>query len=93
MPVRPDAVAHVDGENDEEDQFIGGIVKLENGERPEVELLRQGAAAAATGRPYEQTIVSYRYECLYNKKNLTVVSRSMQPTAIQSLFRNRRLVT
>jgi hypothetical protein len=42
MPVGPDAVAHVDGENDEEDQFVGGVVDLGNGERPEIELLRLG---------------------------------------------------
>jgi hypothetical protein len=60
MPVGPDAVSGEDGDpDDDDDQFVGGLIDIGNQERPEVEQLRQGAAAVASGRSYEQTIVSH----------------------------------
>ena len=60
MPVGPDAVSEEDGDPDDDDnQFVGGLIDIGNQERPEVEQLRQGAAAVANGRSYEQTIVSH----------------------------------
>jgi hypothetical protein len=61
MPAGPDdaaAAAGVDDIENDNDQYVGGVVDLGNHERPEVEILRQGAAAVASGTPYEQTIVS-----------------------------------
>ena len=59
MPVGPDATTGEDGDNEGDGQFVGGFIDLGNQERSEVERLRQGAAAVAGGRRYEQTIVSH----------------------------------
>jgi hypothetical protein len=60
MPVGPDAATE-DGVANDDDQFVEGFVDIGSQERPEVEKLRQGAAAVANGRSYEQTIVSHEF--------------------------------
>ena len=58
MPVGPHAAAGTENADDFGEVVVGGILDLDNPERPEIEELRRGATDAIQGMRYQQTVVS-----------------------------------